>query len=113
MIPKPKIHSDTKQKYLTEYKYYTVVDYWPIPKLEEMVSLVELTVINQTDKHVKIEFEDGKKCWLTKDKFESDYKIIRILDPTTVIEVKPKVVVDQSKVIYKAPIMIYEHKSKP
>ena len=66
-------------KYLTEHKYYTVVDFWPIPNLEQRTLLVELTVINQTDEHVKIEFEDGNKCWITKDKFESDYKIIQKL----------------------------------
>jgi len=66
-------------KYLTEYKHYTLIDCWPIVKLEQIVSLVELIVINETDEHVKIEFENGNKCWLTKDKFEEDYKIIQKL----------------------------------
>ena len=46
---------------------------------------------------------------------------IEIIDPTTIRKIEsnkpqgyyPKPEVDPSKVIYKAPIMIYEHKSKP
>lgn len=68
-----------KTKYLTEYKQLGYTPGGLTGRLYYKTLLLEVTIIKETEEHIKIEFEDGRNCWITKDDFQRDYKIIEKL----------------------------------